>query len=114
MSNDGEAQTRPDAEGRVLRVFFDWGHVWPLWESGSDKLAMEPTDYGYSTELTDLLRRWQTAWMPVADFNMGETEDPPSATQYDLYEQFGKQALEGILRETPLGVAVQIEEDLLP
>lgn len=52
--------------------------------------------------------------MPIADFNLRETGAPPSATQYDLFDQLTAQAVEGILREIPPEVAVQIEESLLP
>lgn len=99
---------------RVLRVFFDWGHVWPLWESGTDKYAMEPFDYGYSDELIEVLRQWQRAWMPVADFDMGEVEEPPSPEEYERYETLSRRALAGILAETPATVTVSIEMNDAP
>ena len=99
---------------RVLRVFFDWGHVWPLWENGSEKYAMEPSDYGYSPALTEVLQQWQQAWVPIADFDMGETEEPPATEDYQLYEDLGRRALAGILTETPDEVAVSIEQHDAP
>lgn len=103
--------TRP---GRVLRVFFDWGHPWPLWESFTDKYTMEPTDYGYSAELIKTLRQWQAAWVPIADFDLGETEEPPSAEAYQRYEDLGRRALTGILTETPAEIPVSIEQHDAP
>ncbi len=97
--------------GRVLRVFFDWGHPWPLWESGTDKYAMEPADYGYSPELVQLLREWQRAWVPVADFNIGETQEPPTREQYEHYETLSRRALARIREETPTDVAIHDEID---
>lgn len=47
---------------RVLRVFPDWGHPWPLWENCTEKYAMEPADYGLSTELTEMMQRWYRFW----------------------------------------------------
>lgn len=41
---------------RIVRVFHDYGSPWPLWESGSDKYAMDPTDYHLSANLTAILR----------------------------------------------------------
>lgn len=91
-------------------MFFDWGHRWPLWESFTDKYAMEPTDYGFSPELTETLRQWQEAWVPVANFDLGETTKPPSAELYQRYEDLSRRALSGILAETPPGIAVRIEQ----
>ncbi|MDQ7993971.1 MAG: hypothetical protein AAGC63_12625 [Propionicimonas sp.] len=48
---------------RNIRFMFDWGHQWPLWESGSDKYAMEPSDYGLSAELAERLRAVYDAWL---------------------------------------------------
>jgi hypothetical protein len=59
-----------------MRVFIDPWHEWPVWETG-DKYVMEPSDYGFSDELTDLLRRWHDAWEPVASFDIGQIEEPP-------------------------------------
>lgn len=43
-------------------MFPDYGHLWPLWESGTDKYAMEPEDYGLSPDLTSALRGWYDDW----------------------------------------------------
>jgi hypothetical protein len=96
---------------RVLRVFFDWGHPWPLWESGTDEYAMTPSAYGYSAELVDALRQWQEAWVPVADFEMGETQEQPSAEHYERLDLLRRTAFAGILRETPPGIVVRDEID---
>ena len=47
---------------RVVRFMFDYGHVWPLWEDGTDKYAREPADYGLSPELTERLRSCNEYW----------------------------------------------------
>jgi hypothetical protein len=43
-------------------MFPDYGHWWPLWESGTDRYSMEPEDYGLSADLTDALRSWYDDW----------------------------------------------------
>lgn len=48
---------------RTIRFFFDWGHQWPLWENGSEKYAMEPSDYGLSPDLTRRLRAVYDSWL---------------------------------------------------
>ncbi|GAB3560696.1 hypothetical protein GCM10027344_13780 [Spelaeicoccus albus] len=50
------------AKRRTIRIFPDWGHDWPLWENFTDKYAMEPTDYGLSDDLTELMARWYAFW----------------------------------------------------
>lgn len=47
---------------RIIRVFPDYGHLWPLWESGTDKYAMEPEDHGLSADLASALRSWYDDW----------------------------------------------------
>ena len=51
---------------RVIRLFPDYGHLWPLWENSTDehptKYTMEPADFGLSQELTGRLRAWYDAW----------------------------------------------------
>jgi hypothetical protein len=47
---------------RIIRLFPDYGHLWPLWESGTDKYTMEPEDFGLSADLTSALRRWYDDW----------------------------------------------------
>ncbi|MGN6741725.1 MAG: hypothetical protein ACTHJL_00305 [Amnibacterium sp.] len=94
---------------RTLRVFFDFGHRWPLWESGTDEYAMAPSDYGFSPELTDLLRRWHAAWERVADFEIGQTDEPPSAEDRATLATLRERGLAGIRAELPAGVEVRVE-----
>lgn len=51
---------------RVIRLFPDYGHRWPLWENDRpghpSKYTMVPSDYGLSKELTAKLRAWYDAW----------------------------------------------------
>lgn len=94
---------------RVLRVFFDFGHEWPLWESGTDKYTMEPSDYGFSEELTDLLRRWYVAWAVAADFDIGRTSAVPSEEDRAELVSLRRQAIAVIRREVPRDFQVQVE-----
>lgn len=54
------------AARRVIRLFPDYGHRWPLWENSApghpSKYTMEPADFGLSETLTDRLRVWYDAW----------------------------------------------------
>lgn len=52
------ARKARDGELRSIRLFVDWGHAYPLWESGTDKYGMEPDDYGLSAELAARLLAW--------------------------------------------------------
>ncbi|PYI66468.1 hypothetical protein CVV68_14375 [Arthrobacter livingstonensis] len=51
---------------RVIRLFPDYGHRWPLWENSTaerpTKYTMEPADFGLSQNLTSRLRTWYDAW----------------------------------------------------
>ena len=47
---------------REIRFFLDWGAKYPLWESGTDKYVMEPSDYGLSLELGTTLRNCVQFW----------------------------------------------------
>lgn len=51
---------------RVIRLFPDYGHRWPLWENSTaerpSKYTMEPADFGLSQDLTDRLRAWYDVW----------------------------------------------------
>lgn len=64
---------------RVVRFMFDYGHVWPLWEDGTDKYAMEPTDYGLSPELTGRLQACYEYW--EAHRNLDGQWDAPENRQ---------------------------------
>lgn len=57
----GEAPLLPDGR-RVIRVFPDHGHRWPLWENFTDQYTMKPSDYGLSDMLSDGLRAWYDEW----------------------------------------------------
>ncbi|RXZ71425.1 hypothetical protein [Agromyces albus] len=57
----GQPPLLPDGR-RVIRVFPDHGHRWPLWENFTDKYAMEPSDYNLSKPLSEGFRRWYDEW----------------------------------------------------
>jgi hypothetical protein len=92
-------------EARMLRVFFDHGHRWPLWEVG-DTTAMEPSDYGFSIRLTELLQRWHEAWEPIADFDIGQPVDPPPPGARDELGALGREALKLIRHEVPADIRI--------
>ncbi|NUU06415.1 hypothetical protein [Leifsonia sp. C5G2] len=74
---------RREREGELhrLRFFVDWGHRYPLWESFTDKYAMEPVDYGVSPELERRLGEWVLFW--TAHFEPAEGwDDPDSRAQW--------------------------------
>lgn len=104
-----EPPTRRAPGPRVLRVFFDHGHQWPLWESGTDKYTMEPSDYGFSEELTELLRRWHAAWESVADFDIGQPVAEPSEQDRNELRSLRCQTIAVIRCEVPPGVEVRAE-----
>ncbi|WGP06992.1 hypothetical protein [Brevibacterium iodinum] len=47
---------------REIRFFLDWGPKYPIWETGTDKYAMEPSDYGLTLELDKALRSYVDFW----------------------------------------------------
>lgn len=49
-------------ELRTIRFLPEWTVEWPLWEDDSDKYAMEPSDYGLSSELAGAIRAWSMSW----------------------------------------------------
>ena len=102
-----ELATRLTPGPRVLRVFFDHGHEWPLWESGTDKNTMEPSDYGFSEELIELLRRWHRAWEPVASFDIGQPVAEPTEHDRKELQSLRRQAIAVIKREVPPDVEVK-------
>lgn len=70
---------------------------------------MEPSDYGFSTELTDLLRRWYAAWERTAAFDSGQPVREPSEQDRREFQFLRRQALAVIQREVPSDVVVQAE-----
>ena len=51
---------------RVIRLFPDYSHRWPLWENSTAErptnYTMEPADFGLSENLTHRLRTWYDVW----------------------------------------------------
>jgi len=60
-------------ERRLIRVFPDYGHEWPLWGNSTAThdyaYAMSPSDYGLSSKLTDRIRAWYDFWVEHQDFD---------------------------------------------
>jgi hypothetical protein len=46
---------------RVIRVFPDLGHRWPLWESAG-AVTVTPSELGLSAELESRMRTWHDFW----------------------------------------------------
>ncbi|HTN58120.1 MAG TPA: hypothetical protein VL043_07625 [Protaetiibacter sp.] len=65
----------PGEPRRIIRVFPDYGHDWPLWESATEwrhsPIAMEPSDYGFSGELAALLHTWHHVWEQHFHYDTG-------------------------------------------
>jgi hypothetical protein len=89
---------------RKLRVFFDQTPV--ATSEAGDKITMEPTDYGFSPELTELLRRWHDAWEPLTDFDIGQTDEPPAPGARIALEALTHQALRAIEAEASADVII--------
>ena len=47
---------------RLIRMFPDWGHYWPLWEDGGQNYALTPTDLNLSRSLASGLEAWMKLW----------------------------------------------------
>lgn len=94
--------------GRVLRVFFDLDHEWPLWESGVGRYEREPADYGFSEEVVALLVRWREAWarIPIPG---SDPDDDRQASEQDLaaVRSLRRQAIAVMRREVPPDVEVR-------
>ncbi|MFD1722929.1 hypothetical protein [Amnibacterium endophyticum] len=70
---------------------------------------MEPSDYGFSEELIDLLRRWHVLWERVASFDIGEPVPEPSAADRPELKSLKRLAVAVIKREVPPDVQVRAE-----
>lgn len=64
-------RSTPLVIARILRVFPDWGHRWPLWETGTASYANTPELYGLSPEVTAGLRAWHDDWEQHFDIDTG-------------------------------------------
>jgi hypothetical protein len=80
---------------RIIRFLFEFGHPWPLWESGSNHYSTTPTDYGLSPELTGLLRQSYELWADHFDHERGW--DSPG--NQDRWMTASQQALAVLRRE---------------
>jgi hypothetical protein len=57
---------------RKIHYFFDWGHQWPLWETGYS--AREPADLKLSEALQEemliLQRFWESYYIPETGWSL--------------------------------------------
>jgi hypothetical protein len=94
---------------RQIRFFPDFGRRYPLWESFTDKYAMEPSDYYLSDELSrglrDLMSFWDTHFTdaPGSDFEWDSAENE------QFYWTQGDQLLEQLRVEVD-GSAIVLDE----
>lgn len=92
-------------KAREVRFFLDWGHQWPLWESGTEKYAMEPSDYGLSEELTSCLRSLYDHWFQHVDpFAGWDTE-----TNAEIYFENKADVVRRLRQELPADVKLVVE-----
>ncbi|QJA00287.1 hypothetical protein [Leifsonia sp. PS1209] len=90
---------------RTIRFFFDWGHRWPLWESGTDKYTMEPSDFGLSEELTKRLRRLYDFWSEHADpFDGWDSEE-----NFQRFDSDRTEVIQLLRSELPDGISLSVE-----
>lgn len=72
---------------RVIRLFPDYGHRWPLWENSTaerpTKYAMEPADFGLSQSLTRRLRAWYDVW-DAENLYDGDWSSPENRTAWNV------------------------------
>ena len=90
---------------RRIRFFFEWGHDWPLWESFTEKYTMEPSEYGLSEELTEMLRASYRTWIDHCEPFHG-WDRPESEARW---RHQSDQAL-AVLRREVQGVADVVDE----
>jgi hypothetical protein len=94
---------------RKIRFFPDFGRESPLWESFTDKYAMDPSDYGLSDELSRGLRELMSLWnthfidAPGSDFEWDSAENEQS------YWTEGDRLLEQLRSEVD-GIAIVLDE----
>jgi len=62
VEEDWETVYESGGYQRIIRFFPDYGRNHPLWESGTDKYAMDPEDYGLSESLSRRLAAWMRHW----------------------------------------------------
>ncbi len=90
---------------RTIRFFFDWGHRWPLWESGTDKYTMEPSDFGLSEELTRRLRRLYDLWSEHLDpFEGWDSEE-----NFQRFDRDRTEVIQILRSELPDGISLSVE-----
>ena len=83
---------------REIRFFLDWGPKYPLWETGTDKYAMEPSDYGLSSELDKALRNYVDFW----NTHFIETDDRfewDSSENKEYFEAEGNRLIQSLRDE---------------
>ena len=95
---------------RVIRLFPDYGHRWPLWENSTaerpSQYAMEPADFGLSQNLTHRLRAWYDAWDAENLYESGWS----SAENYMTWKTEGARIAEQLREEVKAFADVDYDE----
>jgi hypothetical protein len=75
---------KPSGQRRVIRLFPDYGHEWPLWDNSTPErpsnYTMKPEDYGLSDALTAQLAAWYELW--EAHCSENGWDDPAHEAQW--------------------------------
>jgi hypothetical protein len=62
---------------REIRFSFDWGHQWPLWETGF--AARYPEQLGLSValqeQMLELQRFWETYYLPETGWDLSAQQE---------------------------------------
>ncbi len=94
---------------REIRYFPDHGRKHPLWESGTDKYAMDPCDYDLSDGLSSGLRELMRFWNAHFTDSHGPSFEWDSAENEQHYWEEGDRLLEQ-LRSEVADIAVVSDE----
>lgn len=94
---------------REIRYFPDFGRKYPLWESGTDKYAMDPWDYDLSNELASGLRELMELWSSHFTDKHGPEFEWDSVENERRYWDQGDQLLEK-LRSEVADIAIVLDQ----
>ena len=88
------AQKARDGMLRIVRIFPDHGHPWPLWDPAAGYTA-SPDTYGLSAGLTEALAKWYLAWEAA----VGSGDGWPTDLQRMDWERQGDELVVWLTRE---------------
>lgn len=94
---------------RKIRFFPDFGRKYPLWESFTDKYAMDLSDYDLSDELSRELRDLMTFWDAHFTDAYGSDFEWDSIENEQFYWTQGDLLIEQLRAEVD-GIAIVLDE----